>query len=205
MSSPLPARLQAAIPLVNQTRPGFDPFDPTFRAALLDWGLEQIAREIRPDPVFRPLDYARKLAAEHEWRRVVREQGREQRAVVAGGQTAIAQEMINGIIFEIQETRRLRMLDADMERRIDEFRRTHSFMTDEEIRKAEALARITAQYQVPPPQPEDPFTLTQRYEQRINEIRDNPSLTQEEKHQLTQYWRDALQAALSGLGKQNRG
>lgn len=202
MSSTLPDRLQAAIPIMNQARPGFDPFDPAYRAALLQWGLDLIAQEIQPDPVYRPLDYLRKLAAEREWRQTVREQGRQQRQVVAAGQTAVAQEMINQIIFNLQEQRRRTVQEWDKSQRIDEFRQTTSFSTDERIREAQALAGIGAQHQ--PPQ-EDAFTIAERFERKIAAIRADPGLSNDAKHQQTLYWQEAMRAALHGLGKQGRG
>jgi hypothetical protein len=203
MSSNLPARLQAAVPLLNQPRAGFDPFDPSYREALLEWGLAQIEREYQPDALYRPLDYWRKGAAEREWRKVVAEQGKQQRSVVAAGQTSLAQEAITSIIFEIQERRRVTMLKHDSELRIDEYSSMAEIDTKHTVLRAEALARISAQHQPPPP--EDPFTLTQEYQREINRIEADPRLSEEEKHRQTQFWRDALHAALQGQGKSSRG
>lgn len=203
--SSLPARLEAALPLLNQRRPGFDPFDPSYRETLLQWGLEVIDREIRPDPIYRPLDYARKIAAERGWRRVVREQGRAQRGVVAGAYTALAQEAINDIIFELQERRRVAMQRNDAQIRVQEYSEMAEIDTQHTVRRAEGVARVTAQYQPAPPPQEDPFAMTERYERKIREIQADPALSQEEKHRQTQLWRDALHAALQGLGKASRG
>lgn len=205
MSSNLPDRLKAALPIMNQGRPGFDPFDPAYRAALLQWGLDLIAQEIQPDPIYRPLDYPRKLAAEREWRKAVREQGKQQRAVVAAGQTAIAQEMINQLIFNLQEERRRSQQEWDKEQRIDEFTQTTRFSTDERIREAEALARIGAQHQLPQ---EDAFGVAERFERKIAAIRADPTLSNDAKHQQTLYWQEAMRAALQGLkpaGRDGRG
>jgi hypothetical protein len=200
--SSLPGRLQAAIPIMNQPRPGHDPFDPAFREALLQWGLEQIEREIQPDPVYRPLDYLRKAAAEREWRRVVREQGTAQRAVVAGFQTTMAQEAFNDILFEIAERRRRSAMGWDKEQRIDEFKETTSFSTSERIREAQALAGLGAQYQTPQ---EDAFSIAERFERKIAAIRADSTLSNDAKHQQTLYWQEAMRAALQGQGKQGRG
>jgi hypothetical protein len=202
MSSNLPARLQAALPLLNQPQAGFDPFDPSYRQALLEWGLAQIEREYQPDALYRPLDYWRKGAAEREWRRVVAEQGRQQRGVVAAGQTSLAQEAITSIIFEIQERRRVTMLQHDSQLRIDEYSSMAEIDTEHIVRRAEALGRVNAQYQAPL---EDPFTLTEKYERKISDIAADPRLSEEEKHRQTQFWRDALHAALQGQGKASRG
>ncbi len=200
--SSLPARLQAASSLVNQRRPGHDPFDPAFREALLQWGLEQIAHEIQPDPIFRPLDYGRKLAAEREWRRVVRDQGKQQRQLVAGQQTTLAQEAFTDLLFEIAERRRRSAVGWDQERRIDEYKETTSFSTDERIREAEALARIGAQHQAPQ---DDAFSIAERFERKIAAIRADPTLSNDVKHQQTLYWQEAMRSALQGQGKQGRG
>lgn len=201
MSSTLPDRLQAAIPIMNQARPGFDPFDPDYRGALLQWGLDLIEQEIQPDPVYRPLDYLRKRAAEREWRETVREQGRQQRLVVASGQTVVAQEMINQIIFNIQEQRRRTVHEWDKGQRIDEFKQTTSFSTDERIREAQALAGLGAQHQAPQ---EDAFSIAERFEAKIAAIRADPGLSNDAKHQQTLYWQEAMRAALLGFGKQGR-
>ncbi len=205
MSSNLPARLQAALPLLNQRRPGFDPLDPSYREALLQWGLAQIEHEYQPDALYRPLDYWRKATAEREWRKVVAEQGKQHRGIIAAGHTALAQEAINEIIFEIQEGRRVRMLQNDSQLRLSEYGQKAEIDTDHTIRRAEGVARVSAQYQPPQPQLEDPFTMTERYERKIREIQADPSLSQEEKHRQTQFWRDALHAALQGAGRQGRG
>ncbi len=198
--SSLPARLQAAVPLMNHVRPGHDPFDPAFREALLQWGLEQIAHEIQPDPIFRPLDYGRKLAAEHEWRRVVRDQGKAQRTLVAGFQTTLAQEAFNDILFEIGERRRQSALGWDKEQRIDEFQRTSEWATDQEIRKLEAAARLASAHQPPPPA--DPMTLIQF---EIEAIDVNPLLSEEQKHRKTQVLYASLHQLLGAAGKSGRG
>jgi len=203
MSTSLPARLQAIAPLINERRPGHDPFDPAFREALLQWGLEQIAREIQPDAIFRPLDYPRKLAAEREWRKVVREQGREQRALVAGQQTTLAREAFNDILFEIAERRRRAALGWDKEQRIDEYKQTTEFATDQEIRKMEAAARLASAHQ-PPPSP-DAFTLIKQIQGEIETIEVNPSLSEEQKHRKTQLLYASLDRLLGNAGKSGRG
>ena len=157
MSSSLPARLQAALPAVAQPRPGFDPFDPAFREALLEWGLEVIANEIRPDPIFRPLDYARRVAAEREWRKVVRAQGTQLRTLRAESQTAIAREAVNDIIFQIQERRRTTMQRNDARIRVQEYAEIAEIDTEHAIRRAEGVARATFRYQPTVPEPEDPM------------------------------------------------
>ncbi len=201
----LPPSLQAALPVITQAQPGFDPFDPSYREALLQWGLNVIANEFRPDPIYRPLDYARKAAAEREWRKVVTEQGKQLRSIRAGAQTAIAQEAVTQIIFEIREVRRVQMLRNDAAVRVEEYGEIAEIDTDHTIRRAEGMARVSAQYQPPQPLLEDPFAMTERYERKIREIQADPALSQEEKHRQTQFWRDALHAALQGAGKQSRG
>lgn len=201
----LPPSLQAALPVISQAQPGFDPFDPSYREALLQWGLNVIANEFQPDPLYRPLDYARKAAAEREWRKVVMEQGKQLRSIRANAQTAIAQEAVSQIIFEIREVRRVQMLRNDSTIRVQEYGEIAKIDTDHAVRRAEGMARVSAQYQPPQPPQEDPFAMTERYERKIREIQADPQLSQEEKHRQTQFWRDALYAALQGLGKQNRG
>ncbi len=201
----LPARLQAALPVISQAQPGFDPFDPSYREALLQWGLHVIANEFQPDPLYRPLDYARKAAAEREWRKAVTEQGKQLRTIRADAQTAIAREAVSQIIFEIREVRRLQMLRNDAEVRVQEYGQIAEIDTEHAVRRAEGMARVSAQYQPPQPLLEDPFAMTERYERKIREIQADPALSQEEKHRQTQFWRDALHAALQGLGKQSRG
>ncbi|MDP9357463.1 MAG: hypothetical protein M3R02_19675 [Chloroflexota bacterium] len=205
MSSNLPVRLQAALPLLDQRRPGFDPFDPSYREALLQWGLTQIEREYQPDALYRPLDFWRKGAAEREWRKVVAEQGKQQRGIIAAGHSQLAQEAINDIVFEIQERRRVAQLQHDSTIRVQEYGQIAEIDTEHAVRRAEGMARVTAQYQPPQPVPEDPFAMTERYERKIREIQADPALSQEEKHRQTQFWRDALHAALQGAGKPSRG
>ena len=205
MMAALPPSLQAALPAISQRQPGFDPFDPSYREALLRWGLNVIANEFQPDPLYRPLDYARRAAAEREWRKVVTEQGKQLRSIRAGAQTAIAQEAVTQIIHEIREIRRVQMLRNDAEVRVQEYGQIAEIDTDHTIRRAEGMARVTAQYQPPQPPQEDPFAMTERYERKIREIQADPGLSQEEKHRSTQYWRDALHAALQGMNKQSRG
>lgn len=201
--SSLPARLQAVVPLMNQARPGHDPFDPAFREALLQWGLDQIAREIQPDPVYRPLDYPRKLAAEREWRRVVRDQGKAQRTLVAGFQTTMAQEAFNDILFEIGERRRRSAVGWDKEQRIDEYKQTSEWATDQEIRKMEAAARLASAHQPPPPA--DPMTLIKQIQFEIEAIDVNPTYSEEQKHRKTQVLYASLNQLLGAAGKSNRG
>jgi len=205
MSKVLPDVVEAAIPVMNLPRPGFNPFDPGYRAQLLQWGLEMIAKEIRPDPIFRPLDYARKLAAEHEWRRVVREGGVEQRRIVAEAAVVVAQQQIEQIVWQFQEARRRDATTFDSNQRVGEQQQMMSFSTDEEIRKAEALARINAQYQTASPPVEDAFTIAAQFERKIAEVGADPTLSQDEKHRRTLYWQTAMQAALAGRGNFGRG
>lgn len=204
MSSSLPDVLEAAVPLMNQRRDGFDPFDPAYRERLLQWGLDQIAREIRPDPIFRPLDYARKAAAEREWRRVVRESGTAHRRVVAGAAAVIAQQQLEQIVWEFQEGRRQRVEEWNKHHRIDEVQQTTRFQTDERIREAEALARIAAQYRVEAPGA-DPLTVAAQFERKIAAIRVDATLSEEEKHQQTLFWQRAMEATLGSRGQGGRG
>jgi hypothetical protein len=173
---------------------------------LLQWGLDRIAEEIRPDPIFRPLDYARKAAAEREWRRVVRETGKEQRRVVAGAPAVVAQQQIEQIIWEFQERRRRSAITFDADIRVQEQKNLISFQADVDIRRARALAEINAQYPNQPPV-EDAFTVATRFERKIAEIRANPSLGEEEKHKqtLTLFWQRAMEAALANRGSTGHG
>ncbi|MDP9354970.1 MAG: hypothetical protein M3R02_06735, partial [Chloroflexota bacterium] len=133
------------------------------------------------------------------------EQGKQLRSIRADAQTAIAREAVTQIIFEIREVRRVQMLRNDAEIRVQEYGQIAEIDTDHTIRRAEGMARVSAQYQPPQPVPEDPFAMTERYERKIREIQADGQLSQEEKHRQTQFWRDALHAALQGLGKPSRG
>lgn len=203
MSSNLPARVKAALPLLSERRPGHDPFDPAFRAALLQWGLDLIAQEIQPDPVLRPLDYFRKPAAEREWRRIVREQGKEQRTTVAGQQTTLVQEAFNDILFEIQERRRRSAGSWDKEERIDEYERTTEWATDQEIRRMRAAAELAAAHQPAPAQ--DVFTLIRQIQGEIEAVEANAALSEEQKHRKTQILYTSLDRLLANAGKPGRG
>jgi hypothetical protein len=203
MSSSLPLRLQAALPMINQPRPGYDPFDPAVREELLNWGLKQIEREIQPDPVFRPLDYLRKEAAEREWRKVVREQGVQHRQLVAGFHTTMAQEAFNDLLFAIQERRRRYAASWDKEQRIDEFKQTTEIATDQQIRIIQATGAVTQATQPPPPP--DPMSLIDQIQAKIDAIDDNPDLAEEQKHRKTQALTASLQHLLGGVTKPGRG
>jgi hypothetical protein len=206
MTQNLPELLAAALPLIDEGAQdeASIPFDPAYRAHLLAWGYAVIEEEIRPDPLFRPLDFLRRARARRQWRAAVQAQGAAQRAILAGGLTVVAQERVAQIAHDVQERRRRDTELWNARLRVGEYQQTTRFTTDEEIRRTEALAEIAVRHHPPEPLEEDPFAITARYERKFAEIRTDPHLSQEEKHQQTLLWQASLMAAIAHRPRRER-
>lgn len=83
--------------------------DHAYRRKIIDWGFQQIDEEYPLDAVRAPLNVFRRKRAQMEWEGVIRTNGRELRAVVAG-------HAIDQLRFELDRYRQ-NVLAADAEAR----------------------------------------------------------------------------------------
>ncbi len=151
------------------------------------WGFATIEAAYDPHPIFRPHHTVLRELARAEWRRTLHDLDRQLRQVMAQQQAAGAaytgQRQLDEARYEDAESRRQRSALFDAELRVREHRATRGFETDEQIRLAEALARINgpAQREAAPP---DPLQISDRVNAEIGRIHADPTLSYEQKHSM---------------------
>ncbi len=103
--SDLPATVQQAGLLFQQA---MFQHDPAAMQHIIDWGYAQIEIEYPADPIRAPLNLIRRLAAQKEWRQVIRTSGRQLRGTIAAAS-------VRELEFQLQR-RRDAVLAEDRER-----------------------------------------------------------------------------------------
>ncbi len=190
MVSNLPAPVQQILPRLRRAA---STGDPQQMKRIMVWGFEQIGQVYQPDPVFRPLDYWRKKAAEREWERLVRDTAKQLRQVVSMKQVEAFQLELDLLLqqrtWEQRENQRQRATRFDSTVRVSETMQIRTHETDERIREAEALARLNGQMQ-----------RVREIQEEIKRIDADPSLSTAVKHRLTAPLQESMQRILNDFG-----
>lgn len=201
MVSNLPAPVQQILP---RLRSAASTGDPQQMKRIMVWGFEQIGQVYQPDPVFRPLDYWRKKAAEREWERLVRDTAKQLRQVVSMKQVHAFQLELDLLLqqrtWEQRENQRQRATRFDSAVRVSETMQVRAHETDERIREAEALARLNGQMQQAQPTPASPMQRVREIQEEIKRIDADPSLSTAVKHRLTAPLQESMQRILNDFG-----
>lgn len=198
----LPAVVRNVIPRLQQAALAGD---KEAMSDIIQWGYAGIDQEYEPDPIFRPLDYLRKSRAEREWRQIIRATGQQLRTVMTQKQVEAFQYELDRRIderkFQDVERRRRESLGWDKTQRIDEYKETRGFDTDEQIRLAQAMAQINRQTIDAAPPQLDPMERVRQLQQEIARIQGDPALTNAMKHRQTEPLQQSIRDILGSVGR----